>query len=57
MSLWKRGNTWWSFFYLDGVRHQASTGTSNRRQAEHIEQKFKADANARRFQTFNTIRI
>lgn len=50
MSLWKRGNTWWSFFYIDGVRHQASTGTNKRRQAEQIEQKLKADANARRYQ-------
>ncbi len=50
MSLWKRGNTWWSYFYLDGVRHQATTGTNNRRQAEQIEQKLKTEANARRFQ-------
>lgn len=44
MSLFKRGNIWWSFFYVDGVRHQESTGTSNRRIAERIEQRLKDDA-------------
>ena len=38
MSLLKRGgNVWWSYFYADGIRHQYSTGTSNRKQAETIE--------------------
>jgi integrase len=50
VSLLKRGHVWWSYFYLDGVRHQASTGTSNRRQAETIEQKFRDEANARSHQ-------
>lgn len=50
MSLLKRGSVWWSYFYSGGIRYQESTGTSNRRQAESIEQKLKADANARRFQ-------
>lgn len=50
MSLWKRGDVWWNYFYIDGVRHQASTGTSNRRQAEKIAQKQQQDANAQRFQ-------
>lgn len=50
MSLYKRGNTWWAYFYSDGVRHQYSTGTSNRRQAETIEAKLKEDVNNRRFQ-------
>ena len=48
MSLMKRGNVWWSYFYIDGVRHQSSTGTTSRRQAEVVEQKFKTEANARR---------
>jgi integrase len=48
VSLLKRGNVWWSYFYRDGIRHQASTGASNRRQAEAIEQKLKDEANARR---------
>jgi integrase len=48
VSLWKRGNVWWAYFYIDGVRRQYSTGSSNRRQAEAILQKLKADANANR---------
>jgi integrase len=48
VSLYKRGNVWWAYFYIDGVRQQHSTGTGNRKQAEAIEQKSKAEANARR---------
>ena len=54
MSLLKRGSVWWSYFYVDGVRHQASTGASNKRQAEFIEQKFREEANNRRFQIVRT---
>ncbi len=50
MSLLKRGKVWWSYIYVDGFRHQSSTGTSNKRQAEAIEQKFKEEVNNRRFQ-------
>ena len=50
MSVWKRGNVWWAYFYVDGIRHQASTGTSNRRRAEQIAQKLKDDANLQRFE-------
>ncbi len=50
MSLFKRGGLWWSYFYRDGIRHQFSTGTSNRRQAETIEGKLKEEVNNRRFQ-------
>ncbi len=50
MSLFKRGDVWWSYFYEDGIRHQYSTGTSNRRQAETIEAKLKEEVNNRRFQ-------
>jgi integrase len=50
VSLFKRGNTWWSYFYEDGLRHQYSTGTSNRRQAETIEAKLKEEVNNQRFQ-------
>ena len=48
MSLYKRGDVWWSYLYIDGVRQQRSTGASNRRQAQQIELKFKEEANARR---------
>jgi integrase len=50
VSLFKRGNVWWSYVYSDGVRHQYSTGTSNRRQAETIEGKLKEEVNNQRFQ-------
>ncbi len=49
MSLYKRGNIYWAYYYLDGVRHQSSTGTGNKRQAQEILDKLKADANAARF--------
>ncbi len=54
MSLFKRGNVWWSYFYEDGIRHQQSTGASNRRQAEAIEAKLKDELNNRRFQIVKT---
>ena len=54
MSLFKRGNMWWSSFYSDGIRHQYSTGTSNRRQAETIEGKLKEEINNQRFQIVQT---
>ena len=50
MSLFKRGNIWWSYIYTEGVRHQYSTGTSNRRQAETIEARLKEELNNQRFQ-------
>ena len=50
MSLFKRGDVYWSYFYRDGVRHQFSTGTPNRRQALTIEAKLKEDVNKQRFQ-------
>ncbi len=56
MSLFKRGDVWWSYFYKDGIRHQYSTGTANRRQAETIEDKLKGDVNNQRFQIVETDR-
>jgi integrase len=50
VSLLKRGSVWWSYFYVDGIRHQSSTGTGNKRQAETVEQKLKEEINNRRFQ-------
>jgi integrase len=50
LGLWKRGNVYWAYFYVDGVRRQESTGTTNRRKAETILQKLKDEANDRRFQ-------
>jgi len=50
VSLFKRGNIYWTYFYEDGVRHQYSTGTSSRRQAKTIEARLKEEVNNRRFQ-------
>jgi integrase len=50
VSLFKRGNLWWSNLYSGGIRHQYSTGSSNRRQAENIEAKLKEELNNERFQ-------
>ena len=47
MTLWKRGKVYWSYFYIDGERHNRSTGATNRRLAERIEQKFRDEALAR----------
>jgi integrase len=48
MSLFKRGNTWWAYVWIDGVRHHKSTGTSNRRKAETILHQFREELNERR---------
>jgi integrase len=48
MSLFKRGNIFWAYVWMDGVRHHKSTGTPNRRRAELIEQRFKEELNLRR---------
>src|SRR5947209_1725653 len=41
LSLYKRGGVYWSYVYVDGVRHARSTETGNRRLAEQIDQKHK----------------
>ena len=48
MTLFRRGNVYWAYVYIDGVRHAKSTGTNNRRQAELIEQRFKDELNLKR---------
>ena len=48
MALFKRGNTWWAYIWIDGVRHHKSTNTSNRRQAETIERQFHDELNEAR---------
>jgi integrase len=45
MSLFKRGNVWWSYVWVDGVRHATSTGTANRRKAETIERQHRDELN------------
>jgi integrase len=48
VGLYKRGSVYWAYYYVDGVRHQASTGTGNRRQAEAVFQKLRQEAVARK---------
>ncbi len=43
MSLWKRGNVYWSYVYINGKRHHKSTGTANRRKAELADLEFKRE--------------
>ena len=49
MTLWKRGNVWWSIYYLDGIRHQESTETGNKKLALKIERKLLDEAAAKKF--------
>jgi len=48
VSLYKRGGVYWSYLWMDGIRHSQSTGTSNRRKAETIEQRFREELNLKR---------
>jgi integrase len=48
MTLWKRGNVWWSYNWVDGVRYMKSTGTRNRRLAERIDERYREEANLKR---------
>jgi integrase len=50
VTLYKRGRIWWSDFVREGIRHQTSTRTTDRRTAERIETKLKNDAALRRFE-------
>ena len=48
MSLYRRGKVFWSYVWIEGVRHGKSTGTGNRRVAELVDQKFKDELNLER---------
>lgn len=45
MSLVKRGNVWWDYVWMGGIRHAKSTGTANRRKAETIAKQFREELN------------
>ena len=53
MSLYKRGNVYWSALWIDGVRTMRSLETPNRRQAETLEQRLRDELHAKRFQLPN----
>jgi integrase len=40
---------YWSAIWIDGVRHMRSLETSNRRQAETLEQRYRDELNTKRF--------
>jgi integrase len=48
LALFKRGNVYWSYVWVDGIRHAKSTGSTNRRTAERIDQRFKEELNLAR---------
>jgi integrase len=48
VALFKRGNVYWSYVWIGGIRHAKSTGSSNRRTAERIDQQFKEELNLTR---------
>jgi integrase len=50
VSLMKRGNVYWSYLNMDGIRYSRSTGTSNLRQATQIELRFREQLNLKRLQ-------
>ncbi|MGO9642358.1 MAG: tyrosine-type recombinase/integrase [Candidatus Acidiferrales bacterium] len=50
MSLYRRGRTYWTYIWVEGIRHSKSTGTTNRREAEGIERQFREELNRRRHQ-------
>jgi len=43
VALYRRGRIYWTYIYVDGIRHAKSTSTSNRRIAEKIDQDFKEE--------------
>ena len=53
MSLYRRGGVYWSAIWIDGVRQMRSLGTSNRRRAEMLEQRWRDELHARRFELPN----
>jgi integrase len=48
MTLWKRGGVYWTYVWVDGVRHAKSTETANRRRAERIDHDFKEELHLKR---------
>lgn len=48
MSLYKRGQVWWSRIFIHDVRHQRSMKTSNKREAELREREYRHELDVRR---------
>lgn len=43
MTLWKRGNVYWTYVWVNGVRHAKSTQTGQRRLAQKIDDNYKEE--------------
>lgn len=43
MTLWKRGNVYWTQIWFEGKRHAKSTCTGNKRQALRIDEQYKEE--------------
>jgi integrase len=43
MTLWKRGNVYWTYVWADGIRHAKSTRTGNKRLALRIDEQYKEE--------------
>ena len=50
MTLWRRGRVYWTYVWVDGVRHAKSTRTRNVRQARQIDQQFKEELTLAHYQ-------
>jgi len=48
VTLYKRGDRYWSQNWVDGTRYMKSTGTGNRRHAERIDERYREEANLKR---------
>jgi len=53
MSLYKRGDVYWTSIWINGKRTMRSLETSNRRHAETLEQRLRDELNTKRFQLPN----
>lgn len=53
MSLYRRGAVYWSSIWIGGVRHLRSLETTNRRQAETLEQRWRDELHLKRYQLPN----
>src|ERR1035438_234480 len=45
MTLYKRGDTWHAYIWIDGIRHHKPTGTTIRRKAETILRQYHDELN------------
>jgi len=49
VSLFKRGNIWWSYYYQDGIRHQSSNKDFQPQAGRENRSQLKEEVNNQRF--------